>query len=269
MNTSEEYHKPVLEALSAFVRDSTRTETGDGPPATDIQAALTVIGRRTEIGTGTPNLANAHIPKADLSNAEVSRTNPSAAIPVGANLSRAELGGADLSGAILAGTNLSGAHLVNANLLDAILFGANLSGAFLVGTNLSGANLTLANLSGAIQLERCPPNRRQPNRRPPGRRHSGHRQPDRRPPNRHRPERHQRAHQTARRRPDRCNCLPDTTGSGVRDIRETRSRADDQTLPEVGRTPPTPLSAPRPAAAFCRRGIGGRSGSDRICGAGR
>ena len=238
-------------------------------PATDIQAALTVIGRRTEIGTGTPNLANAHIPKADLSNAEVSRTNPSAAIPVGANLSGAELSGANLSGAILAGTNLSGAHLVNANLFDAILFGANLSGAFLVGTNLSGANLTLANLSGAIQLERCPPNRRQPNRRPPGRRHSGHRQPDRRPPNRHRPERHQRAHQTARRRPDRCNCLPDTTGSGVRDIRETRSRADDQTLPEVGRTPPTPLSAPRPAAAFCRRGIGGRSGSDRICGAGR
>jgi len=37
MNTSEEYHKPVLEALSAFVRDSTRTETSDGPPATDIQ----------------------------------------------------------------------------------------------------------------------------------------------------------------------------------------------------------------------------------------
>ena len=29
MNTSEEYHKPVLEALSAFVRDGTRTETGD------------------------------------------------------------------------------------------------------------------------------------------------------------------------------------------------------------------------------------------------
>src|SRR6516162_4207528 len=32
MNTSEQYHRPVLEALSAFVRDSTRTETGDGPP---------------------------------------------------------------------------------------------------------------------------------------------------------------------------------------------------------------------------------------------
>ena len=82
MNTSEEYHQPVLEALCAFVRDGTRTETGDGPPATDIRAALTVIGRRTAIGTGTPNLAKVHIPKADLSNAELSRTNLSAAIPV-------------------------------------------------------------------------------------------------------------------------------------------------------------------------------------------
>ena len=150
MNTSEEYHKPVLEALSAFVRDGTRTGTGDGPPATDIQAALTVIGRRTAIGPGTPNLANAYIPKADLSNAELSRANPSAATPVGANLSRAELSLANLSGALMAGTNLTGAHLVNANLFGAILFRANLSGAFLIGTNLSDANLTLANISDPI-----------------------------------------------------------------------------------------------------------------------
>jgi len=51
MNTSEQYHQPVLEALCAFVRDGTRTYTGEGPPATDIQAALTVISRRTKIGT--------------------------------------------------------------------------------------------------------------------------------------------------------------------------------------------------------------------------
>jgi hypothetical protein len=45
MKTSEQYYQPVLEALSAFIRDGTQTVTGDGPPATDIQAALTVIGR--------------------------------------------------------------------------------------------------------------------------------------------------------------------------------------------------------------------------------
>jgi len=53
MNTSEQYSYPVLEALSAFVRDGTRTETGDGSPATDIQAALTVIlSRRSRNQTG-------------------------------------------------------------------------------------------------------------------------------------------------------------------------------------------------------------------------
>jgi hypothetical protein len=55
MNTSKEYHKPVLEALSAFVRYGTRDATGDGPAAPDIQAALTVIGRRAKIDTGKPD----------------------------------------------------------------------------------------------------------------------------------------------------------------------------------------------------------------------
>src|SRR5207248_6995898 len=61
MNTSEQYHQPVLEALCAFVRDGTKTETGDGPPATQIQAALTVIGRRAS-GIGWENALDlAHI----------------------------------------------------------------------------------------------------------------------------------------------------------------------------------------------------------------
>jgi hypothetical protein len=48
MNNSEQYRQPVLEALCAFVREGTRTITGDGPPAADIQAALRVIGRRVQ-----------------------------------------------------------------------------------------------------------------------------------------------------------------------------------------------------------------------------
>jgi hypothetical protein len=69
MNNSKQYHKPVLEALSAFVREGTRTETGEGPPATDIQAALTVIGRRSA-GAGQVDLIGAHIPKANLFGAD-------------------------------------------------------------------------------------------------------------------------------------------------------------------------------------------------------
>jgi uncharacterized protein YjbI with pentapeptide repeats len=102
MNTSEQYHQPVLEALSAFVRDSTQAATGDGPPATDIQAALTVIGRRNTIWetaeTGASNLAHANIPNADLHHA---------------GLIKADLSGANLSGSNLTGANLSGAALGN------------------------------------------------------------------------------------------------------------------------------------------------------------
>ena len=73
MNTSEQYHQPVLEALCAFVREGTRTVKGNGPPARDIQAALTVIGRRNPIGTEKRlDLTNAHIPIADLRGAYLS-----------------------------------------------------------------------------------------------------------------------------------------------------------------------------------------------------
>jgi len=48
MNTSDQYRVPVLEALCAFVRDTTigMTASSSEKPATDIQATLTVIGRR-------------------------------------------------------------------------------------------------------------------------------------------------------------------------------------------------------------------------------
>jgi hypothetical protein len=56
MNGSEQYHQPVLEALCAFVRDGAQPKADNAPPpkadisapATDIQAALTVIGRRRQ-----------------------------------------------------------------------------------------------------------------------------------------------------------------------------------------------------------------------------
>jgi len=111
MNTSEQYHLPVLEALCALVRDGTRAGTGAGPPATDIQAALTVIGRRAMIGGGTPDLSNARIPKANLFGAWLSNGNLSGADLSGADLRAAKLSIADLRGADLSGADLSGADL--------------------------------------------------------------------------------------------------------------------------------------------------------------
>jgi uncharacterized protein YjbI with pentapeptide repeats len=152
MNTSEQYHQPVLEALCAFVRENTRS-VKDEPPATDIQAALTVIGRRSA-GAGRVDLAGAHIPKAILIN-----VNLTGADLVDANLSGANLSGADLTGANLPrakltitysrGANLTGAELGGADLASANLRGANLSGADLSAANLTGAGLTDAKLTGA------------------------------------------------------------------------------------------------------------------------
>ena len=163
MNTSGQYHQPVLEALCAFVREETKESTGDGPPATDVQAALTVIGRRKAIATGTPDLGNAHIPKANLHHADLSGADLRGADLHGANLRDADLSGADLRGADLRGF-LSGAHL-----RDTLLSGADLSGAFLAGAdlrdtflpevNLSDADLSDADLSGAtvsqVQLDQA------------------------------------------------------------------------------------------------------------------
>jgi hypothetical protein len=90
MNTSPQYHQPVLEALCAFVREGTIGMVINGAPASDIQAALTVVGRRNN-GPGFVNLAQAKIAKADLSGADLSD----------AALFRATLFNADLSGAVL------------------------------------------------------------------------------------------------------------------------------------------------------------------------
>jgi uncharacterized protein YjbI with pentapeptide repeats len=146
MNTSALYHQPVLEALCAFVRDNTRGEVkGDQPPATDVQATLTVIGRRrlSELETERMDLNNAHIRKANLEGANLSGTHLAEA-----NLSEAFLVYADLHGAYLRAANLSEATLIGANLIYATLEDANLSQARL-NANLSHAYLERANLSGA------------------------------------------------------------------------------------------------------------------------
>ena len=83
MNNSDQYHQAVLEALCAFVREGAKLPTTPptpGPPAqglpTDIQAALTVIGRRSA-GQGVVDLTNANIAGADLHVADLARRRTS------------------------------------------------------------------------------------------------------------------------------------------------------------------------------------------------
>jgi hypothetical protein len=162
MSTSKEYHQPLVEALSAFVRDGTRTDKSNGPPKTDIQAVLTVLGRRKDILKESPYLPHvpyyfahdlrltaSHIPKADLRAADLE-----GAILNETDLSGASLRGAHLSGAYLNDANLTGADLQDAALVFTDLTGANLTGADLTDAKLTGAglrnaDLRLANLTGA------------------------------------------------------------------------------------------------------------------------
>jgi hypothetical protein len=128
MNTSEQYHKPVLEALCAFVRDGAKAKSDkDKPkeseaPATDIQAALTVIGRRKDrpglVDLSGANLIGASLTHADLNRANLSRAALLSASLIGAHPSGANLTGADLRGASLIGANLSDATGLSHDQLD-------------------------------------------------------------------------------------------------------------------------------------------------------
>ena len=112
---SEKDHGSIMEVLTAYVREKaprqTKTQrTLTEKPPTDIQAILTVIGRRETTGN------NRREDDLDLSETEL----------VGANL---------------IGANLVGVNLLNANLIQARLFSADLRGAFLADADLSGAFL--------------------------------------------------------------------------------------------------------------------------------
>ncbi|WP_353933251.1 pentapeptide repeat-containing protein [Okeanomitos corallinicola TIOX110] len=103
---------------------------------TDIQAALTAIGRRNfhqDRENQKLDLRNTDIRKVDLA---------------GAKLQGVDLRGSDLSGADLRSVDFSGANLESAKFISAILYEANLFKANLRGANLSRANLNLANLYG-------------------------------------------------------------------------------------------------------------------------
>jgi uncharacterized protein YjbI with pentapeptide repeats len=136
-----------------------------GATRPDVQAAVTVIGRRdirrdrqridlTGAVLRSANLTGANLAGSLLSGANLIRTNLR-----NADLSRADLSYADLTSAKLDDTNFSRANLGQANLtttvsndLDltrAILIGANLTNVVLNRPNFTGAALDHADLTGA------------------------------------------------------------------------------------------------------------------------
>ncbi|MDI6104846.1 pentapeptide repeat-containing protein [Actinoplanes sp. NEAU-A12] len=144
MAESERDHPTVVEVLAAFIREHTRdmpAEPADDKwatwarPAADVQAALTVLGRRPTRDEPLP---------VDLSNARLRRAGLRGMRLPGVILQNADLRGADLSHANLLGAELFRARLRHARLQAAILRHARLS-----ETDLSLADLGKASLQGA------------------------------------------------------------------------------------------------------------------------
>jgi uncharacterized protein YjbI with pentapeptide repeats len=150
-------HWTIMEVLTAYVRQNApitpEAANPENPPTekprTDIQAILTVLGRRLispkrESSDQHLDLSHAHLAGAYLENAHLQRADLA-----NADLQGATLGGARLQAARLKGANLQGANLVLAELQGAILVGANLQDANLAFAGLPFANLSGANLQGA------------------------------------------------------------------------------------------------------------------------
>ena len=184
---SKRDHWTIMEVLTAFVREKSPVEADQpkvkqsfvaaalevpaseaepSPVTKDVQAALTVIGRRLQrhdpkgkrldlrsshlrdANLSDANLRGAYIQGANLNGADLHFANFTRA-----NLTRANLGGANLWRAILLLADLGGANLESADLRKARLYDTDLRNAVLHSANLANAvlhaNLTHANLRHA------------------------------------------------------------------------------------------------------------------------
>lgn len=164
---SRKDQETVMEVLTAFVRENaslTKSESNslgassdedsDEPtereeenssekitPSTDIQAILTVIGRRKWEVKGRIDLSGVKIQWSNLGGVILSKANLTGADLTGANLAGADLTGADLTGAILARANLTGADFKEADLTA-----ANLNQIISDGVNWEGTIMPMDSL---------------------------------------------------------------------------------------------------------------------------
>ena len=157
-----EYFQPIYLGKYKSAAHRTQKEEVNTPEVLpkirrDIQAALTVIGRRNsllEAENQRLDLRHTDIRRADLLEANLERADLRGSNLCGADLRGSFLCGINLDGAKLTGStlyaaNLHKANLNRANFCWANLNHANLCGANLRGANLLGASLRAANLSGA------------------------------------------------------------------------------------------------------------------------
>jgi hypothetical protein len=144
-------HGPTVEVLTAFIRSRAPwpSATVRPPvPAADVQAALTVLGRRS-LEHEPDTQASLNLCRVDLRGADMRGGRFANALLNDSNLDDADLRGIDLSKARLADASMRKARLRNAHLENAILVRAHLEEARLFRARMQGAELIDAHLEGA------------------------------------------------------------------------------------------------------------------------
>ena len=141
---SRKDHWTIMEILTAYVRGKapwiesagTSVPPDEIRPPADIEAILTVIGRRNRSYEEGNNL------KLDLSGSDLRR-----AFLMGTHLEQANLAEVHFEGALLGEAHLEGAHLWKTHFNGAYLKGAHLNGAFAYSSDFEKAEL-----SGAVAI---------------------------------------------------------------------------------------------------------------------
>lgn len=173
MRDSARDYDTVIEVISAFIREGTVIS---GPPAEpsednpvglaeDIQAAITILGRRIEqseqraINLRHVNLEGAELTEARLTNVALSMASLKRAVLFQADLTEANLreanlrhancNGAKFVKAELSAAQLDGTHFVEAHMRGAWLLNARGDQPCMVKADLTAANLRGAKLPGA------------------------------------------------------------------------------------------------------------------------
>jgi hypothetical protein len=146
-------HWTVIEVLLAFIRDAVpaklcneaRYSAGEPawPPGADVQAALTVIGRRNAERDGNRilDLARTDLRGADFRGLDFRKAHFLGACLQSANFTAAQLQEADFSAASLLSACLTDANLDGANLITALTGGTYCHRASLRGTKVSEDNI--------------------------------------------------------------------------------------------------------------------------------
>ena len=142
-------HMAVMHVFSSYVRETTKRNNAE-PVAPEVQAILTMIGRRTvehESDEDRIDLSDAYLPGVYLREAQLECVRFD-----GANLSRANLEDAHLRGATFRGAVLEDCYLRNSDLRQSDLTAANLRQGSLRKSLLDDANIFGAQLDGCSLL---------------------------------------------------------------------------------------------------------------------